>query len=441
MLDGNNLVTISGNNAVRILRKEPAANQAGGTLLVLQNLRLTNGRLVQRADDADLGGAAIASRGAFGALHVFNVVFDNNRTVFPDGAINSATSISANADACGAVHTVLYREAVFANCVFTNNRGANGGAVGGIGTGMTFINCRFEGNEATGTGGTFDKGGQGGAVYVDGTYQNGINNRLSLCGCQFKNNGAGHQGGAFNVVQYAGKGGSGSIDKCSFDKNRCNKTLGGGVYYQDGDLRITASSFTENYAGQQGGGIWYNNGNFTLTNCTLHANQAGDNATGLGGGVALTGGNVRNATISNCTFAENRAGNFASAVFNGADLSLLNNLFYKNPVGNGAQSNPYGGAVINKNSNLTVGGGNLQFPAGFTGQYGAQATDYWLTAAVLTQDANLQPPADNGGPTPTMALPAGSPAVGKGTAAGAPPTDQRGRNRRNPPDIGAYESN
>jgi hypothetical protein len=54
-------------------------------------------------------------------------------------------------------------------------------------------------------------------------------------------------------------------------------------------------------------------------------------------------------------------------------------------------------------------------------------------------DPLLGPLQDNGGPTLTHALLDGSPALDAGTSDGAPPTDQRGVPRDNPPDIGAYE--
>jgi len=48
--------------------------------------------------------------------------------------------------------------------------------------------------------------------------------------------------------------------------------------------------------------------------------------------------------------------------------------------------------------------------------------------------------ADNGGPTQTMALPDGSPAIDAGNQVGCPTTDQRGVPRpRSDCDIGAYE--
>ena len=51
----------------------------------------------------------------------------------------------------------------------------------------------------------------------------------------------------------------------------------------------------------------------------------------------------------------------------------------------------------------------------------------------------LGPLADNGGPTNTMALPAGSPAIDAADPALAPAADQRGRPRDPRPDIGAFE--
>jgi Bacterial Ig-like domain (group 3) len=57
-------------------------------------------------------------------------------------------------------------------------------------------------------------------------------------------------------------------------------------------------------------------------------------------------------------------------------------------------------------------------------------------------DAHLGPLQDNGGPTPTMALLSGSPAIDAGDNAGAPPSDQRGFVRvfNTTIDIGAFEA-
>jgi predicted outer membrane repeat protein len=421
MIDGKNLLTIDGQSAYRIFDKSPAASQSEGTLFALQNMNLVNGKATVKSDER--GGAAIYGR-SYGSLHIINVNFENN------------TGPLSASDDCGAVHSIVYKDIVFANCNFTNNKGANGGAVGTIGSAMSFINCNFENNQATGTVGTFDKGGSGGAIYVDGVDQNGSSNKyISICGCNFKNNTAGYQAGAVNIIFYENTGSYATINKSTFDSNTCNTDKGGACYVMNGDLSVTNATFSKNQSPVQGGGIWTYNVTASLVNCTFFRNNAVKGTDGLGGALII---GYPEALVTNCTFSENRAGNFASAIFNSGKLTLTNNLFYNNYVGTGYQSNPYGGAVINKETNLIVNDGNLQYPAAFSGQYGT-ATDYWITSNVLTADAQLGTLSDNGGPTLTMPLTKNSPAIGKGTATGAPATDQRGKTRKNPPDIGAFE--
>jgi hypothetical protein len=61
---------------------------------------------------------------------------------------------------------------------------------------------------------------------------------------------------------------------------------------------------------------------------------------------------------------------------------------------------------------------------------------------IIGSDPLLEPLADNGGSTQTMALDADSPAIDAGTNTGCPATDQRGvaRPQENSCDIGAYEA-
>lgn len=198
VIDGDGKLTINGNDAYRIFDIQPSQDQVHGTLFAIQNMNLVNGKASLNANER--GGAAIYGR-AFGSLRVNTVNFENN---------NGPSSAS---DDCGAVHTILYKEAVFSSCNFRNNKAANGGAVGTIGSSMTFINCVFESNGATGTGGTYSKGGSGGAIYVDGTDQNGVNNFILICGCKFLNNISGYQSGAVNIVFYENKGSTATIDK------------------------------------------------------------------------------------------------------------------------------------------------------------------------------------------------------------------------------------
>jgi len=435
VIDGKSLLTISGNNAVRIFDKLSAPNN-GGTLLGLQNMNLTAGS-APRSDE--LGGAAIRGE-ANGSLSINSVNFDSNNgpVMQPDGS--------------GAVHTVVYQNASFVNCVFTNNKGANGGAVGCIGTPTSFINCRFDHNQATGTGGTrvnqadlSKNGGIGGAIYDDGVNQGHGANTYSLCGCVFTNNHANHQAGAANIVFYFDQGSSAVINNCEFDNNSCTEDNGGALYYMNGSFTISNSTFYKNSTPNTGGAAWIDlDGGSTkrigasVFNCTFDQNTAASGTTGgLGGGIWI-GGNI-DAAFTYCTFAENTAGLFASAIMNGSNLTLTNNVFYNNYTGKAYQGNADAGATINKGSTLTVGKGNLQFPSQFTSAYGTRTED-WMTADVLSVDAMLATLAANGSLLQTMALKPGSGAISKATAQQGITTDERGLSRKSAPDIGAYES-
>jgi hypothetical protein len=79
------------------------------------------------------------------------------------------------------------------------------------------------------------------------------------------------------------------------------------------------------------------------------------------------------------------------------------------------------------------GGGNIQWPN--IKNNGNDDTP--CAASIVFADPQLEPLADNGGPTETMALPAGSPAID--VSQDCPEHDQRGMPRVGDCDSGAYE--
>src|SRR6185312_8180468 len=104
-------------------------------------------------------------------------------------------------------------------------------------------------------------------------------------------------------------------------------------------------------------------------------------------------------------------------------------------TGSSADTADVSGTFISKGYNL-IGAVDA------TGNGFSTATHDQFGTADAPLDAQLDALADNGGPTPTMALRSNSPALGSGNPSNAPYTDQRGvpRPQQGAIDIGAFEA-
>jgi predicted outer membrane repeat protein len=186
---------------------------------------------------------------------------------------------------------------------------------------------------------------------------------------------------------------------------------GGAIFSIDGTLTVTNSTFSGNSARFDAGGGIRTRGTATVTNSTFSGNSAS------AGGAIFTDG-AGSLTVTNSTFSGNSA-DFGGGIFNGGfgTLTLRNTIVANSPSGGNCA-----GLIVD-------GGGNLQYPG----------TDCGVTIPVA--DPLLLPLANYGGPTETMALPPGSPAVDTAVLISCPPTDQRGVARPQGPgcDIGAFE--
>ena len=176
-----------------------------------------------------------------------------------------------------------------------------------------------------------------------------------------------------------------------------------------------------------GAGIYNDNlsTDLTLTNVTV----SGNIATSAGGGLWTQ----QSATIVNSTFTLNSADSGGGIRTQGGSgtVDLLNTIVAGNT---GVSANP------DLQGNFTTSGYNLIGDG--TGQ--SNLVDGVNNDQVGSGGSPIDPLlgglADNGGPTLTHALLAGSLAIDAGTATGAPTVDQRGITRSSTPDIGAYES-
>jgi CSLREA domain-containing protein len=189
---------------------------------------------------------------------------------------------------------------------------------------------------------------------------------------------------------------------------------GGGIE-SDGTLTVGTSALYRNQSTQRGGGI-YATGSLTVGNTTLSGNTASG-----GGGVSSQG----STTITHATITANQAGGDSGGGVqkSGGTTTITASIVYGNVGKSGpdciGSPNFVGVNILGSRAGCKPGGATPQ-----------------------TNDPQLGPLADNGGPTPTHALAATSPAVDRVTPclAGVT-TDQRGQPRPSPGgcDVGAFE--
>jgi hypothetical protein len=216
---------------------------------------------------------------------------------------------------------------------------------------------------------------------------------------------------------------------------------GGGIDSEGGDLIVVNSTIDHNSASgssSHGGGIQFSGTKLNVVNSTIANNSAG-----TGGGIAVGGGN---ATVSNSTLARNSADHSSGGVDNGAtSFTLSASIVAGNVGGIPKVADDWGGQAASSASsyNLIGAAGDSGLTNGNGNRVGTDASPIYPFLADL---------ADNGGPTRTMALLVGSPALGFGgttlptdPVTGVPlVTDQRGtgfsRSSGTGIDIGAFEA-
>jgi hypothetical protein len=306
---------------------------------------------------------------------------------------------------------------------------------------------------------------------VDGNHASGVfqvqldgGGAATIAGLTITNGNANWGGGIFSESSML------TVNNCNISGNSAPGTFGqgGGIFndvaFSNGMLEILNSTISGNSAGDNGGGIYNYGGSNTATLKVVNSTLSGNSAHFYGGGIynlSAYGGSAP-ADVLNSTFSGNTAGRFGGGIYNdvfnggSSPLAVLHSTFSDNS----AQQGPNGG-IANFSGTLQLGSSILNASSISNGSGTITSLGYnlssdngggFLTATgdQINTTAMLGPLQDNGGPTFTHALQAGSPAIDAGDPnfdpnAFNPPMlyDQRGsgydRVAHGRIDIGAFE--
>ena len=321
--------TINANNLGRIFNVTSTADK-----LNIYNANLING-------NADIGGAIYNT----GSVYAYNTNFINNTAATMGGAVfnNGTLTIqkcivdnnditkrtSSDSEDYGGAAIYNWYDGVLtvSGSNFTNNikNYKNGdclvGAVATIGdatiSGSNFVN---------------NSGRWGGAISATGDLLEGSAvSTLTVTDSVFKENGGLYGAGIFvwgsNYV----------ISDSVFDKNSAygkgnmtpNNNNGAALVVTTTNKvttgTISGSKFTNNNA-HYGGAAWFNNGEVIIRDSIFKNNSAGVEAGAIGFSINKYNNDLT-ATLNNVSFVNNTAKNGANAVFNNADLTIVDSTF------------------------------------------------------------------------------------------------------------------
>ena len=218
-----------------------------------------------------------------------------------------------------------------------------------------------------------------------------------------------------------------TINRSSITHNGDYNGSVGGIYIERGNVVISNSDVSGNYSNNQAGGIYVGTGKLSVINSTLNGNYTVNGGGAINNLVGVV--DINNSTISG---NESHSGGTAGGLFTEFNGITIQNSILANTIGGNCA--PGTTAVVSYGYNMSSG----------------PTCDFHNTGDLTNIDPKLGPLKNNGGPTETMALLKGSPAIDSGNPGGCTDglgvllkTDQRGAPRpdkgTNRCDRGAFE--
>jgi hypothetical protein len=239
-------------------------------------------------------------------------------------------------------------------------------------------------------------------------------------------------GGIANGLGAAQNTGQLTINKSTIEENDVSSDAipgGGGLSTSGGPVTVMSSTISDNSITAtgngilaDGGGAEISNATATFTNSTIANNLA--TAKDADGGGILAGGTGEKVALHNVTVAGNIADGTSSR---GGNLVTSHSVHARNSIvakGEATTGANCDGPVKSSNHDLED-----EDTCGFDGKGDRVNKSPRLQRNLV----------NNGGPTNTLALKRGSPAIDHASKKTSPNRDQRGFKRDRKPDIGAYE--
>jgi hypothetical protein len=421
--------TLSGNSASGSFSTGGGIDNGGGGTLIVTNSTFSGNSAASDSGRGDGGGI---NNNNFATLIVTSSTFSGNSASRSGGGIANysqatvTSSIlsgnSATYYAGGGIYN-LNGTLTLTSSTLSGNSAPGGGGIDNAGM-LTVTSSALSGNSVTGLGGGIANESRTPLTVTNSTLSGnsataggGIANEfdasgtVTLIGSTVNGNSG---GGIFNEG-----GGPLSLTGCTVSGNS-----GSGIDNDVGTMTLTGSTVSGNSA-NFGGGI-SNYATLTVTSSTVSGNSAISSDYSYGGGIY----NVRMMTLTSSTVSGNSAG-LGGGIFSLEPVTTTNTIL----AGNTAPTSPDVSGPLDSQGHNLIGDGS--------GGSGYDPSDLVGTSSSPI-DPKLGPLQDNGGPTQTMALLPGSPAIDAGDNAASPgPYDQRGpgfaRIVNGTIDIGAFE--
>jgi hypothetical protein len=414
-----------------------------GTQVVFQDFVIEGGLAqedgtdgaVARTTDA-LGGGILNNGGDVG---LDNVVLQNNVAQGGSGTIGFSGYRARGGGLYSADGVLSISQGSVANNEARGGRGSDAGV-------------RFVGTEPIYYGAGSGGDAQGGGMYSTGAALTISDSTLSA------NQATGGRGGSGISAAYAGSFGEAG-----------GAAQGGGLYATGGVLSFANSTATANMlrggdggdggavlafggdgGASQGGGL-YVGGALTASNSTISANAlrggngggagaGGNGGPGLGAGLWVASGATAQVSFTTIAANQSTGGTHGSGRTNGSDGPATGAGFYNQGTLETRETilagNMVSGPGTNSSADLAGNLGSL----GYNLIGNSQGGSGFDPSDLLDVDPLLGPLQDNGGPTQTMALLPGSPALTAGDPNQLGTADQRGVVRSGGVNIGAYQA-